>query len=45
MQDGRDVNGRYRHEAVVVGDEIVLIGGGTPEWASPLEEVDSAFSL
>ncbi|OZC08318.1 kelch repeat protein [Onchocerca flexuosa] len=36
LHDGSDLNGRYRHEAVVVDDEIVLIGGGTPEWTSSL---------
>ncbi|EJD75567.1 hypothetical protein LOAG_17310 [Loa loa] len=39
LHDGSDVNGRYRHEAVVVNDEIILIGGGTPEWTSPLIEL------
>ncbi|KAM3728056.1 Kelch domain-containing protein [Dirofilaria immitis] len=36
LHDGSNVNGRYRHEAIVVDDEIVLIGGGTPEWTSSL---------
>ncbi|KAK6114139.1 Kelch motif family protein [Brugia pahangi] len=39
LHDGSGVNGRYRHEAVVVNDEIILIGGGTPEWTSPLVEL------
>ncbi|VDM28348.1 unnamed protein product [Toxocara canis] len=29
--------GRYRHEAELVGNEIVIIGGGNPHWASTLE--------
>uniref|UniRef100_A0A0R3RFD9 Kelch domain-containing protein 10 n=1 Tax=Elaeophora elaphi TaxID=1147741 RepID=A0A0R3RFD9_9BILA len=39
LHDGSGINGRYRHEAIVVNDEIVLIGGGTPEWTSPLIEL------
>ncbi|VDK69417.1 unnamed protein product [Litomosoides sigmodontis] len=39
LHSGSGINGRYRHEAIVVNDEIVLIGGGTPEWTSPLIEL------
>ncbi|KAL3990126.1 hypothetical protein ACH3XW_30475 [Acanthocheilonema viteae] len=39
LHNGSGINGRYRHEAVVINDEIILIGGGTPEWTSPLTEL------
>uniref|UniRef100_A0A915PCC9 Attractin/MKLN-like beta-propeller domain-containing protein n=1 Tax=Setaria digitata TaxID=48799 RepID=A0A915PCC9_9BILA len=39
LHDGSGVTGRYRHEAVLVDNEVVLIGGGTPEWTSPLKEL------
>ncbi|VDN01694.1 unnamed protein product [Thelazia callipaeda] len=39
LHDGSQMIGRYRHEALVTGDEIVLIGGGTPEWTSTLMQL------
>uniref|UniRef100_A0A915CK45 Kelch repeat protein n=1 Tax=Parascaris univalens TaxID=6257 RepID=A0A915CK45_PARUN len=29
--------GRYRHEVELVGDEIIIVGGGNPHWASTLD--------
>ncbi|VDN34676.1 unnamed protein product [Gongylonema pulchrum] len=35
--NGHDVRGRYRHEAVITGDEILIIGGGTSDWTSSMD--------
>ncbi|VDN33887.1 unnamed protein product [Gongylonema pulchrum] len=37
LNNGHDVRGRYRHEAVITGDEILIIGGGTSDWTSSMD--------
>uniref|UniRef100_A0A914EB49 Kelch domain-containing protein 10 n=1 Tax=Acrobeloides nanus TaxID=290746 RepID=A0A914EB49_9BILA len=33
--------GRYRHEAVLIKDLIIIFGGGTPQWSEQLEKLNA----
>lgn len=39
LQDGAGLIGRYRHETVVVDDDILIIGGGNTQWVADLDKV------
>ncbi|VDD90664.1 unnamed protein product [Enterobius vermicularis] len=39
LADGAGLIGRYRHETVVVDDDILIIGGGNTQWVADLDKI------